>query len=142
MVEGGERNSMNITVNIGRNQGTEPMPTDEWEEFKAEVKAEVEVVANLFQYGEVTGYWEGQEETAYTVAGQLTTPPYNLKKLHHNLAGLARTFRQSAIAVTLGHPTFVEPLEWDSFVEWSKARTHDRIIAEIDLQLVERGIID
>lgn len=105
---------MSIYVSIGRNlgavagpaQGT-PLSTDDWQTFRDLTRLALARHAGpILSTADGLGFWEGRSEDTYILVGAGDTVTHELAEA---LRVLAYRYRQDAIAVTVGAPTFVEP---------------------------------
>jgi uncharacterized protein (DUF1330 family) len=98
-----------LIVGIGRNvPGGGPLNWLEWGEFRTRVTAAIRESGHtpLFR-GEGIGEWEGEYEDSYTVVALPDGDEANLDALKVALEELRKTYRQEAIAVTVGSTTLV-----------------------------------
>lgn len=95
-----------VYVSIGRNIGGEPMPDDDWANFKADVVDRLAGYGDLVTVAEGMGVYDGVREAtaifALVVDGDLDTD-----RLRGDLARLARLYRQECIALAITPVEFV-----------------------------------
>lgn len=104
---------MAIVVTIGRNVGSgldsRPMDTAGWECFRLEVKGTLEeILGNAYFWGTGKGWSEDWGlEDAYTIVLPDAFGHEEQNKVHAAMKRLGRHYGQEAVAVTIGHTSFV-----------------------------------
>jgi hypothetical protein len=100
-----------VTVTIGRNVGSEPMPAPRWEEFRSGIR---QTLANLLcpdfsaSY-DGTGEWDGVAEDSTLFVASGITREVTSTYLRAVLAQYADEYDQDAIALTVGTTDLVTP---------------------------------
>ena len=96
-----------VTISAGRNIGATPMGPDAWSQFRADIAQAIHDA-----HGEIfvndarsRGEWEGVAEDSATFVASV--PRDYLTRVRDSLAYLARTYRQDALALTVGATEFV-----------------------------------
>ena len=91
-----------VTVSIGRNVGSEPMAQGLWDNFVSVVRDSVRRDANAVYVDAAAsvGEWDGIAEESRTWVADIDE--WDLGALRNALTEWARTFRQDAIALTVG----------------------------------------
>lgn len=91
-----------VTVSIGRNVGSEPMPDYEWSQFVELVRLAVKRDASAVYVDAAAsrGEWEGIAEDSRTWVADIDE--WDLGALRNSLRQYAVTFGQDAIALTVG----------------------------------------
>lgn len=96
-----------VTVTIGRNVGTEPMPREQWNHFVAKVRNEVSLATEeVWAVAPYQGSWEGVREDAVVFYGPLKEP--RLEILRSSLSNLATYYSQDAIGLSVGEGELVK----------------------------------
>lgn len=92
-----------ITVSIGRNVGSVPLPVSAWDAFRWDVDHEIRAYCGTVYVSDAVcvGEWDGitEESRTWVAAWDL---PYAPGPLVNRLAILAGRYGQDAIAVTTG----------------------------------------
>lgn len=102
--------STTLVVSIGRNRGSEPMNSDDWQSFRLLVLDDLRLFGTIVFSGTGIGYWDGAYEESATFVLTLaeTSTGTDMAQLHAFLADDARDYGQVAVAVTTGTTYLVE----------------------------------
>ena len=106
-----------VTVTIGRNVGTDPLPAEDWNDFVFGTRRAVEVVTSeLWAQGPSRGSWDGVSEDAFFFYGPVAAMtddvvPALIRHLRALLSVLATRYRQEAIGLSVGEPELVESFD-------------------------------
>lgn len=95
----------NATISIGRNVGSTPMHTDDWNSFRLDILS-VLPTAPIF-CGSGLGFYEGVKEESFTVI--VDAERVDLDYLRACLQAFACQYGQECIALTVGEPELVAP---------------------------------
>ena len=95
-----------ITITIGRNIGTAPMPSDKWARFAEDVTADLlaAVPSDIVETHYGTGEWDGipEDSCKITVLRHSEPTAAMLDNLRRYMSENARVYGQDAIAITIG----------------------------------------
>ena len=93
--------AVTVTVSIGRNIGSVPMPGPEWRRFRRTVSEALAGGPVFVRDARTVGQWEGVSEESRTWVASVDTDAVDV--LLQSMRCLARAYCQDAIAVTVGH---------------------------------------
>lgn len=95
-----------ITITIGRNIGTAPMPAEQWAQFVEDATADLlaAVPSDIVETHYGTGEWDGitEESCKITVLRHAEPTDAMLDELRRYMSENARLYDQDAIAITIG----------------------------------------
>jgi hypothetical protein len=99
-----------VTVSIGQRAyaAQEPLPLNEWQEFRRLVGALLsDVVDGTVHVNGALGHgeWNGVPEVSATFVADV--PTHSLSVVRAGLAFLKKAYGQDAIALTIGHTEFI-----------------------------------
>jgi len=103
---------MNLTISIGRNVGDVPLDDKEWGSFVQDVRNIATLhtcyvpLAQIIQFGTVTGGWNGKREESFTITIADVSRKYK-DSINEKLSTLCKVYRQDAIAATWYKPSFI-----------------------------------
>lgn len=92
-----------VSVTLGRNVGTEPMPREEWRAFRLAARNNVQRNVTGWEWCEEhkgTGQWEGVPEQSAKITVFGGTP--NLAEIQSAMIELCERYGQDAIAIASG----------------------------------------
>lgn len=97
-----------VTITVGRNIGTEPMPSDAWRQYRDDVRrALVTADATVYAAATYRGMWEGTYEDAaiwHAAIDDAAVDP-----LRDALSGLVAVYGQDAAGYAVGTSELVQP---------------------------------
>lgn len=94
------------TVTIGRNIGKTPMASESWRRYCERTTAIMATYSETIYFvGKGSGGWQGTREQSFTIIASVSAR--QARAMQDELAELAITYSQDAIAIVKGHTAYV-----------------------------------